>query len=703
MSVPSSEFGYSLFIVIIFIIFLIIAITWSIILKAPTVDITPSQLTFAGYSSRCLLPKKILTSDSTPTPNLPAHYPPRPCAEGLTCIQNSESTEYGICKVSTGELCKSVVQCVPGTVVCNGICLSTYSGGLNQEGPCIQSNLVEDSNGICKLIEDSPGCHFDTDCLDSKCNYKDGILTCIKPRLSGSVCTKNYQCDSNNCSFGYCQPSQIITGEIGAFCNIYQNCSTGNCQPTCNSGLSCYKDIAINGTYDFEGSLQSVGGATDFGVCTDNVYIWPENQCSSSSGCIAPSVCWNGVCVFPRSIDKFSPNSCVSTALQDSLITTGKCINGYICDGSDCIPKVGSNVPYKNENNKYSLFQWDHNGIGEWKSLNILSDSQIPIESPTLTSVALPQGNLIIYQSITGFQIILPLLNKIFPLKAAGLFTQPQTNIIYDPQPNILFTLKSISLTPGGGILVGYSLTINSVIIDRGYLFDTIPPVFLNLPSSEITEYTLIVPIYTNTLSNNANDWFQYPSQIILMSIDDIPDAISNMRLLLLDLIGNLYIGVFTADFINGNTLEKFSIPIINQNIIWAQLYSYSQLFQEPLEYVYKEKNNGNDDLNIKISVVDGNPPDITIPPPIGDNIIPSPIITQSLYSPKGGGLGNIQLLYLVDYPKENGGTQLRLITWGLDVVMPGYFSNDKKTQVNISNVYSQEVMPIYFLITLTS
>lgn len=700
MSLPSGEFGYSIFIVIIFIIFLVIAITWSIILKTPTIDATPSQLTFAGYSSRCLLPKNNLTSDLN---FLPAHYPPSPCAEGLTCVQNSESTEYGICKVSTGELCTSVIQCVPGTVLCNGICLSSYAGGLNQEGPCIQSNLIEDSNGICKLIEDSPGCHFDADCLDSKCNYKDGILTCIKPRLSGSICTKNYQCNSNNCSFGYCQPDQIKTGEIGALCNIYQNCSTGNCQPTCNSGLSCYKDLAINGAYNFEGFLESVGGATDFGVCTDNVYVWPENQCSSSSGCIAPSVCWNGVCIFPRTIDKFSPNSCVSTATQNSLITTGKCINGYYCDGINCIPKVGENVPYKNLNNKYSLFQWDHNGIGEWKSLNILLDTQIPIESPTLTSLVLPSGNLIIYQSITGFQIIPPLSNKIFSLKAIGLFMQPQTNNVYDPQPNILFTLKNISLTPAGGILVGYSLTINSIVIDRGYLFESIPVVFLDVPSS--IEYTLVVPVYTNTLSENVNDWFQYPSEIILMSVDDIPDAISNMRLLLLDLIGNLYIGLFTIDFINGNTLENFNIPIINQNIIWAQLYSYSQLFQEPLEYVYKQRINGidNGNLNIKISVADGNPPDITIPPSIGDNIIPSQIITQSFYSPKGGGLGNIQLLYLVDYPEENGGTQLRLITWGLDVVMPGYFSADKKTQLSISNVYSQEVMPVYFIITLGS
>lgn len=126
----------------------------------------------------------------------------------------------------------------------------------------------------------------------------DGSLT--------SACTQNSDCDSNNCSFGFCQTAGNVTRTVGASC-IASNTSVA--VAGCVSGLSCIRP-----------SGQTIGVCTDgtsnfFTACFSGL-----NQCRSYNVCKAPigvNSTTNTFCVFMS-----NPNICPS----------GKCLPGYTCD-----------------------------------------------------------------------------------------------------------------------------------------------------------------------------------------------------------------------------------------------------------------------------------------------------------------------------------------------------------------------------------
>lgn len=211
-----------------------------------------------------------------------------PCDNNLICIN-------GICKSPIGSPCTALSQCEPGTSICTTLCANNFYGGINQTEPC-SNNLIL-INGVCK-INYNDICKVDSDCDGSCVMTNDGNKRCIKQVDNGSVCTYNYDCKSNNCSNNICQNINTITGTNGSVCKNNNNCD-------------CY--------IDYSNSLT--------GVCANKATSWPS-LCNKDSSCIAPSICWNGQCVMPRTNNSYATNTCT---------LTGKCINGYSCVNGVCI------------------------------------------------------------------------------------------------------------------------------------------------------------------------------------------------------------------------------------------------------------------------------------------------------------------------------------------------------------------------------
>jgi hypothetical protein len=264
-----------------FIVIIVFAIVWPLILKKPLTLPEPVMYTKLGYGGRC--------NNSS-----------LQCSDGLTCVMYNENN--GVCKVELNYPCKSIKQCEPSSIYCEEVCSLTKSGGLNQKGPCIQG-LEENNEGICKLSIDQEGCKINSDCINGSCINN----VCLIKKENGLNCMKNNECISNNCNLFYCQDIGINTGEINSSCNLEYG-------PICNTNLSCYVDYA--------------NSKESYGFCEEEVNYWPYDNCNINNACIPPSICYNGECIMPRDNEKYETNSCKLTQT---------CINGWSCVEDVCI------------------------------------------------------------------------------------------------------------------------------------------------------------------------------------------------------------------------------------------------------------------------------------------------------------------------------------------------------------------------------
>lgn len=659
---------YYILLIIIFVAIFILIICWIFVVKAKIKFPTETPvLTNVGYGSRCLLDN--IEPDYT---DIKA-FNPRPCQEGLTCVQYSTSNKWGICKTSIGSKCDSLSQCVPQSAVCSSSCIQTENGqvcsgicslalvgGLNQPGPC-NDGLSPNYQGICKLDEEQSGCNISSDCKTNSCvatlKNNNIIRVCKSQRDNGAGCFINSDCMSSNCSEinknseiagKFCQPLGITSGNEGASCRVGVN------TPNCNSGLSCYKDFSID-------------NGSEYGTCQNSSEGWPS-YCITENPCISPSICWAGQCELPRTINTFKTNSC-------GINTTGLCISGYNCVGTEnatCTPQSGVVVPYPNLDingnpKKWTLFKWspNTNTIGEWVSISSIDRLPVPNTNLSCTS------NLSIYNSPVGWVAIYGGISKIISVI-------PNFQISGQPSYTNTLTPINILITPASGLLITYSLANGNVY--RSYLFKTIP-----VPTDLIKPFQIVIPIYS------IQSTYQSPPNFI--AIDD-RGSNDSIRILVVGSVSGasnvLSTGMTSLNKING--LDNSSETILINRItgaLWGQFYSFSisDSIDSIDEFAYKLVNSEN--ILISNDNADDNTdniPKVIIPPLMSENIIEnSRITTQSLYSVLQGGLSEVKMIYIVNYPIEIGGVQLRIIQNTQDVIMPGYFSSDPRCQISIT------------------
>src|SRR3990167_104762 len=187
-------------------------------------------------------------TDSTDPKISPPIEPPDPtgflysCETDADCQENLGcDTFWGQCKMSNNKLCHSSFDCLTGSF-CSGVCLdksftpNVVSGDANDPCPCqlgfgCTNSVSIPDRKVCLKFEGIP-CTQGKECISGKCNTLFEIPICSGPRRNGESCEASSQCDSQNCSKGYCQNPGLITGELNSFC-------ASNNPPTCNSGLIC--------------------------------------------------------------------------------------------------------------------------------------------------------------------------------------------------------------------------------------------------------------------------------------------------------------------------------------------------------------------------------------------------------------------------------------------------------------------------------
>lgn len=474
--------GFIIFIIL-FTLFIIVTfiIIWPIIINIEPELPPPVELENISYGMRCDSKNK--------------------CAEGLSCVAYSQTTS--LCKISLGNKCNSLNECTPSAATCSTICTTSEFGDIDQHGPC-NEGLVLNENNICKYDVDSKGCFENNDCIQGICQKNvNGENVCLVKRENNCICSENFECESNNCTGGFCQESGIKNGGINSLCSS---------DIKCNENLSCYIDYSLD-----ENAM--------YGTCEVNVNSWPLGACNNNTSCVAPSICWNGNCVMPRTNEEFLTNNC--------NVYTHKCIENYKCDGTLCIPEDGKNLPGLKQN-KIGIVKWNRkNLIGTWEYIDI-----VPYLPEELGTFSVLNSNNFIYKSLNGW---------------VHLSKNTVEIIRVDKKLEII----NLQYTQNLGLFITYKYN----KIYTSHLFRVIPdfsvPLKLNFPTGNYKKITSIK-------YSNIND--------ILLD--------GNIKVSFIDNENNLFIAI-------NHPNSNYNFVHISTNIIWCELYS-SNLTYSYNEYIYK-------------------------------------------------------------------------------------------------------------------
>lgn len=435
--------------IVILIIVVVVIIVW-------VLDVNENKnnsTTYAKLNQACVVNK----ADSNTVPT---------CTTGLACIKTTPTNTTGVCKALVGGTCALDTDCAPSNGTCiNNVCTTnTNSGGLNQPAPCLNSIFIP-VNGICKA-NSGTACGQTSDCgvYGQQCVVTDAgnpsVKTCTAPKSVGQSCVYNDDCSSLYCDQTnfVCSINQNNEGNYGSTCVYY---APNNDYTNCIDIYDCQRDLA-----------NSNNTTTSVGICLAPVSTWPNNTtnriCSSSTNsCIPPSVCYNGLCVFP-------PENKLSCAASNS---SGGCSKGFICDNSTkCIPTSG----YPGVGSVWKIVQWIRttNGqMGSWYPLETLPQ---PGTRPSFSSYTTNTGTMFIYSTdvstntYTSNQYSIKSYYKPYYLVYNGFISVLTLNFINSDNQShnyidVPYDIKFIPTT--SGIKVG--------VLVRQYIFSNIsPPVF---------------------------------------------------------------------------------------------------------------------------------------------------------------------------------------------------------------------------------
>jgi hypothetical protein len=474
----TSESGGSKIWIIIGVITLVIVVIIAIVWILDAMENKNNTTTFAKVNEACVTN----TSDSTTVPI---------CGTGLACIKTAGSN-VGVCKSIIGNSCVSTNDCVAEGFCVNNICsTSEGGGGLNQPAPCNSITLV-DVGGICKAVSGA-SCSQTSDCatFGQQCVVTNinnpSVKTCTNPKALGQPCVYNDDCTSL-----YCDPTSKVCsvnggtdGNYGASCIYY---AANNEYNNCVDIYKCQRDLA-----------NAYNTTTSVGICLPPVTSWPYNDpnqriCSSSSNsCIPPSVCYNGICIFP-------PDDKLSCAVSASVVgsgysSSGGCLKGFVCDNSTrCVPTSG----YPGNGTVWKIVQWIRsiNGqMGQWVPLQTLP---LPGLRPSFTSYT-PNGT----NSSTDIFIYT---------------TDVSTNTYAVSQNSIKGFYKPYYLVYNGNVT---ELTLNFINSDnQSHTYVDVPYDIKFIPSNSGMKIAILVRQYLFTNINPPN--FKYRSWWVMLATLDV-------------------------------------------------------------------------------------------------------------------------------------------------------------------------------------
>jgi hypothetical protein len=249
-----------------------------------------------------------------------------PCNNNFIC----DGSTF-LCKLNKDSPCNNSSECSVG-FICSGLCVTGNTGGLNDYCPCNQGytcTKLPNSLSVCKG-SGGTNCNSNNDCFSGFCKNN----TCTFGFPNSYPCDFNAQCSENNCSNGYCQPPNIITGNLGAAC-------AGDCVGftgalcTVNSSVCQCKDGIGSPGVCVTASQGVISPCSNINLCSDQLVCYKRDgsKCSGSTGCL---------CTFtyndPNTVDVNTV--CIngmSSKIQQCYNNPGMgCDNGGLCFSNIC-------------------------------------------------------------------------------------------------------------------------------------------------------------------------------------------------------------------------------------------------------------------------------------------------------------------------------------------------------------------------------
>ncbi len=291
------------------------------------------------------------------------------CSAGLFCA--SDET----CQILTG--CRDDNDC-PNDQIClaDGTCVPQGSTGT----PCTMdancnTGLICGIDATCQIPPPLPPgtCRTNADCmtdqvctnsrcvgtLGARCTQNadcDTDLTCIAGVCStppafpnGTACSADSDCQSDNCSFSFCQATQTVSGQTNAVCSTGANspplgigcttgfqCTSSTCSPT-GSALTfrCSMDTDCNPFNVCQANPYSTTGS-EVCIYRDDPNICPTGICAGGYECSNPAGTSSSSCM------GFSGIPCTINAncLSGNCSTTGEIVrwNGQVWNPITALP-----------------------------------------------------------------------------------------------------------------------------------------------------------------------------------------------------------------------------------------------------------------------------------------------------------------------------------------------------------------------------
>jgi len=239
------------------------------------------------------------------------------CDDGYICDSN-----YLICKKNFGSDCNNYLECA-NDLFCSGICATGPTGSLDAFCPCIPNvttcvNVDSITNKrLCRLISGSK-CTSDDQCASNNCNNQPGLAgKCLAGFNNSAPCKLPNECASNNCvikvgeTSGFCQNTGSTPFTIGSACQ--GNCYDGIKGSDCNLPLTCQcggitgsgPGICKNLNLGLSVNCSNLEICTDELVCinstgsnsTCNGDFITDNECSCIFNYFDPNIPINNICI----------------------------------------------------------------------------------------------------------------------------------------------------------------------------------------------------------------------------------------------------------------------------------------------------------------------------------------------------------------------------------------------------------------------
>jgi len=282
------------------------------------------------------------------------------CQDNLTCDGYTFR-----CLKNENVVCNHSFDCI-GDLICSGICTSGPFGNLNNYCPCNEGYECQYQTNYTKLCKSKLNneCNQTSDCIRGLNCFNNQCITLL---ANGNTCSVNSDCGSLNCSLGYCQEQNKVTGTLGSIC--------GN-NPPCNNGLycliqndesfgvciksnelfsTCKNDSECNNPFLCLNKDQNECGENESCVCQ----ILPSNSNNNENGCTNYMTSSNSICLNNTNVPCTSNNQCFN-GICNPITTDIWLFSNKIVHSSDAVDNLYS-YGYVNLNQSFYFISHDDN------------------------------------------------------------------------------------------------------------------------------------------------------------------------------------------------------------------------------------------------------------------------------------------------------------------------------------------------------